>query len=137
MNEVELIDGIASLQQAFDQLLYFHDIVAEQNFWCCQTCGRAALEEAKDSFENLVGFCFYHQQNSETLMETGETYLYHGAYDDSRGGEVARTICDVLEEWSFDVSWNGDPETAIKVKVFEVNEEDFECELNELEGGDL
>jgi hypothetical protein len=42
---------------------------ARMNFWCCQTCGWAAVPEGRD---NVV---FYHAQDKETMNKHGVLWL--------------------------------------------------------------
>ena len=115
---LELIDGITRLEKAFFELRYEHDIFAEQNWTWCLTDGHAeAFDIIKDD-PAWSGWCFYHWQGACGLIETGYTHLYYGSWKKSHCGLVARTVCDVLEDWSFDVEWNGKTEEAIWLKVF-------------------
>lgn len=43
---------------------------ARQNFWCCSSCGCAAVPETHSET-----FAFYHRQDGQRLAKTGETYL--------------------------------------------------------------
>jgi hypothetical protein len=42
---------------------------AKQNWWCCQSCGVAAIPETENKDVS------YHAQDAERLRETGQTYL--------------------------------------------------------------
>ena len=56
-------------------------------------------------------------QSAEQLLETGEVYLQHNSMNEEDSDMVARTICDVLEEYGFEVEWEGDTSKAIRVQV--------------------
>ncbi len=64
------------LTAAFDELNE-HGISALQNFSCCSNCGSheaiAIMEE-----EDKKGYIYFHTQDTETLIESGETYLGYG-----------------------------------------------------------
>lgn len=97
---------------------------ARMNFWCCQSCGCAAVpEKYKDKF------VFYHNQDAEALGYDGNIggknrrfrrfdskavlYLTHG-----EGGD-GREICETLKNQGLDVEWDGDMGKRIMVKHLE------------------
>jgi len=75
---------------------------AEQNFWCCQSCGWNAIPE--DVIERVV---FYHRQDAEALESKGECYV-------SWDGDVDEII-DILEENGIKTEWDGNISTRIKI----------------------
>jgi hypothetical protein len=38
--------------------------IAKQNFWCCQTCGWAAIEEKNPDVKKVI---FYHHQDADDI----------------------------------------------------------------------
>lgn len=64
------------LTKAFEEISA-QNVLALQNFSCCGTCGSA--EAAGEMYEdNSRGYIYFHEQDTETLIETGETYLGYG-----------------------------------------------------------
>ena len=66
------------LELAFD-MLDDKDIVARQNFTCCGTCGAAEINLEIEEFEaygrRARGYVFFHQQDTESAVESGNLYL--------------------------------------------------------------
>ena len=118
------------LDRAFEALRRAH-VVAEQDFACCNTCGHAEIEGGQGD----LGYVFFHQQDTERLVESGSTYLSYGifwpahiseeeykALNNSRRKELydattvklMRTIViPILQEHGIGVSWEGDVDTRI------------------------
>ena len=89
---------------------------ARKNFWCCQTCGCAAVPH-----EYFNKFVFYHNQDAEALKEIwgkkcrgnisdGGLYLTHG-----EGGN-GKEICNALVNAGLTVEWDESNDTRILVK---------------------
>jgi hypothetical protein len=93
----------SKLTKAFDELRK-HGYFAKEDFWCCQTCGWAAIPD-----EQADKAVFYHNQDTERLQETGELYLCW-----SGDGQEIKTI---LEAEGLTVEWDGTDNTRILVKV--------------------
>ena len=118
------------LDRAFEALRRAH-VVAEQDFACCNNCGHAEIKGGQGD----LGYVFFHQQDTERLVESGSTYLSYGifwpahiseeaykALDDSRREELydattatlMRTVViPILQEHGIGVSWEGDVDTRI------------------------
>lgn len=66
----------------------------------------------------ITGYCFYHGQDLERLLETGDLYLAFGAIDgdENRGVDIGHRIKGVFETAGFDIEWNGSMETRLLVK---------------------
>ena len=82
---------------------------ARQNFYCCMTCGCAAVPE---SYKNK--YVFYHRQDAEHIEKNGNIgkyglYLCHG-----EGGNT-KEIIKVLRKNGLKVRWNGDMDKRICV----------------------
>jgi hypothetical protein len=98
-------------------------IVARQNFTCCHTCGHVEIGDevraAEESGTNVIGYAFFHFQCTDGAVATGDLYLYYG----SRKGEeaasvrVGQAIVEAVERHGLAAEWNGDPSTAILVKL--------------------
>ena len=118
------------LDRAFEALRRAH-VVAEQDFACCNNCGHAEIKGGQDD----LGYVFFHQQDTEGLVESGSTYLSYGifwpahfsgkaykALDDSRREELydattatlmKTVVIPILQEHGIGVSWEGDVDTRI------------------------
>ena len=123
---IGVVRSIITLQHAFMILDVDHNIHGEQDFTCCSTCGHAEMQRNLEECDHLIGYCFYCGQSAESMLETGEVYLQHGATEDENDDKVARTICDVLEQHEFKVEWEGDTSKAIRVQVIEEFKDDDE-----------
>jgi hypothetical protein len=110
------------LDQAFDAL---NDggIVAMHDFACCQNCGLAEIGAeigtAKEAGVDVVGFAFYHSQDTDAATEGHGIYLTYGHVD---GGEVngiaiARVIVSTLQAAGLQTSWDGSMGQRIAVRL--------------------
>jgi len=113
------------LDLAFYVLEEEHGIVARQNFADCQTCGHYEIRgEIQGEIQVLqkqcpvIGYTFYHEQDTERVVDGGTLYLAFGAVEDGEQAEVAVAQCivTVLQEVGLTVEWNGSPKTRILVK---------------------
>ena len=123
--------GAASkLDRAFEALRRAH-VVAEQDFSCCNTCGHAEIEGDQDD----LGYVFFHQQDTESLAESGSTYLSYGIfwpahisekeykalsssqreelYDATTIKLMKTVVIPILQEHGIGVSWEGNVDTRI------------------------
>jgi Domain of unknown function (DUF6891) len=100
------------LDHTFDYL-ESQGIIALQNAGYTQSDGISdvseAYHEAGGEKSDVVGYCFYHGQDLERVVKTGQLYLTYGAIDgdDDRGTEIGRRIKEALEEQGFSVRWSG------------------------------
>lgn len=95
----------SKLSKAFKQLRklgYF----ARQNFWCCQSCGWAAIPDGE--CEKVV---FYHSQDNEDKKE-GKPFYLAWCGD---GNEIV----SVLQQNGIVVDWNGSENSRIRVSNYE------------------
>lgn len=91
-------------------------IVAKEDFTCCGTCGSSEIHDhAKD---DDYGYVFYHQQDTDSVFESGKLYMGYGRVNNSNKSmsEVASEIVNYLKEAGFNVSWNGSVQTRILVQ---------------------
>jgi hypothetical protein len=97
-------------------------IIIEQDAGLTKSDG---LEEVTESYEvaggeksGLVGYCFYHGQDLDYVMASGDLYLAFGDFhgDDTQGVEIGRRIRQALEGAGFSVEWNGSVWKRILVK---------------------
>ena len=93
--------GFPRIRAAFKELRnngYF----SRMNFWCCQSCGWAAVPKGKG--EKVV---FFHSQDAHTLERDGDCYLAWAG-----DGEF---IVETLKKYGLEPEWNGDRHTRIKI----------------------
>jgi hypothetical protein len=90
-----------ALNKAF-KLLRKLGYFARQNFWCCQSCGWAAVPEGK---ENKA--VFYHHQDNHSRVSGDPFYI-------AWSGD-GHEICRVFTECGISVEWDGNSDTRIKL----------------------
>ncbi len=120
----------SKLDRAFEALRRAH-VVAEQDFSCCNTCGHAEIEGDQGD----LGYVFFHQQDTESLAESGSTYLSYGIfwpahiseeeykalsssqreelYDATTIKLMRTVVIPILQEHGIGVSWEGNVDTRI------------------------
>lgn len=76
---------------------------ARMNFWCCSTCAWADVPEEKS--DKVI---FYHNQDNDSLKESGSTYLAWASPN-------PQEIIDVLKNNGLTVEWDGKSGTRILV----------------------
>lgn len=74
--------------------------------------------EAGGEQSEIVGYCFYHGQDLERVMESGELWLTYGDIlgDDGKGVEIGRRIKCELEAVGFTVDWDGSIKTRLLIR---------------------
>ncbi|MBN2131292.1 MAG: hypothetical protein JW741_17460 [Sedimentisphaerales bacterium] len=107
------------LDFAFLVLEEEHGIVAWQNFTCCQTDGHSEIWgeiRQVQAQRPVMGYAFYHEQDTENAARYGELFLAYGAVEESETAQVAvaQRIVDTLRDAGFAVEWNG----SVKERVF-------------------
>lgn len=97
------------LSEAFAELNRA-SIIARQNFWCCQTCGIAAVEDELKKVRGAKGYVFFHEQDTESAVRTGTMYLSCGSVNAKKESivQIGHEIVKVLTQHGFDVHWDGD-----------------------------
>ncbi|MEU7591000.1 hypothetical protein AB0A95_32490 [Micromonospora sp. NPDC049230] len=65
--------------------------LARENFSCCGTCASAEIHDERDDSRHWHGYVWYHQQDTESLIASGDgsVYLGYGAYPSVDFDEVA------------------------------------------------
>lgn len=103
------------LSLAFD-MLEDEDIVARQHFTCCGTCGAAEIGIEMDDFQDLSGreakgYVFFHQQDTESAVESGSLYISYGAADATASAEdniaIGQRLHDILQSVGLKPVWDG------------------------------
>lgn len=105
---VNVIKIKQSITKAFN-CLRKKGILARQNFLCCQTCGSYDLNEQMKKL-NKKGYTFYHKQDNDRLLRTGQCYL---AFDSLETGKL---VYKCLKQFNLNVEWNNDENTRIFIK---------------------
>ncbi len=68
-----------NIDLAFDDL-NAAGIVARKDFTCCGTCGAAEIDDERDDSRHWNGYVFFHQQDTESLADSGNVYLSYGVF---------------------------------------------------------
>jgi hypothetical protein len=98
-------------------------IVARQHFTCCGTCGAGEIfeiaEERKMSGEPIRGYTFYHWQDTEGAVESGDLYLSYGSVEDGEAAALAvgKEVAEELRRYGLATSWNGRWDKRIGLKL--------------------
>jgi hypothetical protein len=71
--------------------------------------------------KNFHGYCFYHGQDMERVVNGEGLLLAFGDLKDEAAGKtkVGREICAALEKAGFKAEWNGDPEHRIELPTID------------------
>ena len=127
---------VTNLDDAFAALRE-RGVAAEQAFSCCNNCGFHEIHEVAAG-PQWAGFVFFHMQDAERLIETGETYLSYGMfwrhyrtreesdamsrtekdayYKEQTLDLMRRVVVPVLREHGMEVDWDGDPDARVLVR---------------------
>jgi len=97
-------------------------ILARQHFGDCQTCALADMEEemddAREARTKVLGYTFFHQQDTERAVEGGPLLLSFGdagRNNDAASVAVGRQVVAVLERHELKVAWDGKAASRIGV----------------------
>ena len=77
--QAEIGDYHCRTVAAFDEL-NAHGIVARADFTCCGTCASAEIGAEADDSRHWRGYVYFHTQDTDYLVESGETYIGFGAF---------------------------------------------------------
>jgi ankyrin repeat protein len=103
------------------ETLQAQGIIVEQDAGLTKSDG---LEDVTEEYEaaggkksDIVGYCFYHGQDLEHVMESGDLYLAFGDFrgDRTRRVEIGNRIKRALEDAGFTVKWSGSVRARILV----------------------
>jgi len=95
------------LFKAFEALN--HMGVAAGRMYCCQSCGHAEMEQLIKDLE-LENYIFFHDQDQDRYLETGELYLAFDLSEDAK-----KLVMNVLENHNLKPEWNWSNKTRIKL----------------------
>lgn len=110
-------EATKALERAFINLRK-DGYIALHKFWCCQTCGWAAMEgrinRRMEGGDVIKGAVFYHQQDHERAVSEGVLFI---SYDGHLESQVAtgKALVAALEKEGLQVEWDGSPGTRVKV----------------------
>jgi hypothetical protein len=90
------------IRNAFVELRTKYGFFARMNFWCCQSCAWADIDDAKT---NVV---FFHNQDNDNLNENATCYLAHR-------GDAALAV-KILKKHNISVEWDGSEDSRILIK---------------------
>ena len=134
----------SNLNRAF-AALEEEGVIARQNFTCCGTCASAEIWDEIDDSREWKGYIYFHQQDTESLAESGGTYVGFGSFlayprdeekwntlRDAQKEEISalheklsvqllrETVIPVLEKHGLSVKWNGNYNTRPYIDGVEV-----------------
>jgi hypothetical protein len=119
------------LDAAFADLEEHFAVVARQDYWCCQTCGCAAIgdelaatrkgkkgEKGKKP-PGALGYVFFHNQDTEAAVDGGGLFLAYGSADivDDRTRAVGEIVVSVLRRHELAPEWDGNIATRIMLPI--------------------
>lgn len=86
--QTEIGDYRSRTAAAFDEL-NAHGIVARADFSCCGTCASAEIGAERDDTRHWIGYVYFHNQDTDHLIDSGTTYIGYGAFEPEDFDEVA------------------------------------------------
>ncbi|MGV0812317.1 hypothetical protein ABQF34_10180 [Mycolicibacterium boenickei] len=86
--QTEIGDYRSRTRAAFDEL-NVHGVLARADFSCCGTCASAEIGGERDDSRYWRGYIYFHNQDTERLVEDGETYVGYGAFEPEEFDEEA------------------------------------------------
>lgn len=98
-------------------------IISRQNFSCCGTCGSGEILDEMDAAaaqgRDVIGYTFYHAQDTESAAEGCGVCLNYGTGKDDEGAaiEIAQKVVAVLEAHGLTTTWDGTWERRIAVAL--------------------
>lgn len=114
------------LDKVFESL-QAQGIIVEQDAGLTKSDGLEIVTDAYDDAradgegEGIVGYCFYHGQDLERVMKTGDLWLAFGHFSKQKklAIDVGRRIKEALATAGFAVEWNESVGTRLLVKGFQ------------------
>ncbi len=98
-------------------------IVCRQNYLCCGTCGCGAImqemEAQRDRGREVVGYLFYHEQDTDGALDGEGVYLNYGSVlrGDDAAVSIGHQIVAAMRARGLRVVWNGSIEQRIHVAL--------------------
>ena len=98
---------MTELTGIFAQIEADTGVTMKEDFWCCQSCGHAALDGR---------YAFYHQQ--DTMSAVGSDLLYIAfSCEDDNDTTTADVVAAGLREAGCEVMWDGSASQRIAIRV--------------------
>jgi hypothetical protein len=89
-------------------------IIALQNAGFTQSDGyedSMSTYKMRDDKAEIIGYCFYHGQDLDRVVSTGDLYIAFGPInpelEETDGSRIGKIVTDKLLEHGFMVEWNG------------------------------
>lgn len=107
------------LDEAFAELDR-NGIIARHDYHCCQTCGHTEMgllmQTAREK-RTILGYVFYHRQDTESALTSDYLYLAYGASTDNPkyAKVIAHTTVQTLKRHGLDATWNGQLSERISI----------------------
>lgn len=98
-------------------------VVCRENFSCCGTCGSAEIgeemEEAEARGNTVIGYAFFHMQDTERAVEGGGLFFNYGAIGAGKAAAevVGRLIAHAMKQQGLLTTWNGSVSTRVQVAL--------------------
>ncbi|KAF7177269.1 hypothetical protein CNMCM7691_005159 [Aspergillus felis] len=112
---------VEKLDDAFSRLEDEDHILCRMNFTCCGSCGNAEIGGEAD--ESHIGYCFFHQQDTEAAVKGTRLFLRYGIFKGKTTDEsvvnIGRKIAATLREEGLKVDWDEDPKKTINLDPFQ------------------
>lgn len=107
------------LVSAFDDLRT-QGVVCCENFSCCGSCGSSEIWDvvdiAQQSGQNVIGYVFYHQQDTERAVEGDGLCFNYGAVS-GPSEATAHALVTALRTAGLAPEWNGSSSTRVFVPL--------------------
>lgn len=107
------------LRRAFAKLRRY-GVLSEMDYLCCGTCGTHAMQEQAKTMpedEQPIGYCFFHAQDTECLIEEGDAYLAFNGFGPVSSQYIGNLIVDTLLSCGVRCLWDGDVRKRIRFWV--------------------
>ncbi|MDH6679373.1 hypothetical protein M2284_003595 [Rhodococcus sp. LBL1] len=92
-------------------------VVARTDFSCCGTCASGEIWEERDDSRHWTGYAYFHQQDTNGLVENGETYIGYGAFPPE---DFDETAYDALSDDAKEALYTADVTRLLDDVVFPV-----------------
>lgn len=115
-----------TLKELFDNLNKKSAVLAEMNYFCCDTCARADLKDRDEKVPHYA-YCYFHNQATETAVRTGVLMLSFGVFDkDYKMQFLGLKLCKYFIKHGLEVKWDLSPDKKIEIKLTEKMVEELE-----------
>ncbi|CAM3219125.1 cAMP-binding protein [Prescottella defluvii] len=101
---------------AFEEL-NANGVVARVDFSCCGSCASGEIWGERDDSRHWQGYVYFHQQDTDRLVEDGQTYIGYGAFPPETHDEAAY---DALSEEAKEALYAADVKRLLDDVVFPV-----------------